>query len=199
MRGLRLCAISVVAAVLTLGCGAEGGDGITSPDPVHEAGPELPPEELGLPPNPMARTHPDESQIAVPPPPITPKYWPCTDCHEPEDTNRTPRAMRRDHRRIVLAHDEENRWCLDCHDADDRDKLRLASGRKIGFDVSYLLCGQCHGTKLRDWRAGVHGKRTGMWTGERKYLLCVHCHNPHSPRFAPIEPKPAPYRPEDIQ
>ena len=95
-----------------------------------------------------------------------------------------------------LRHDEQHRWCLDCHDAADRDWLHLASGERVPFERSYLLCGQCHGEKLRDWRAGVHGRRTGLWNGQKSYLLCAHCHNPHQPRFRPIAPKPAPRRPE---
>ena len=87
------------------------------------------------------------------------------------------------HDDIVLKHDEEHRWCLDCHDATDRDWLHLASGERVAFDESYRLCGQCHGEKLRDWRAGVHGRRTGEWNGHKHYLLCAHCHNPHAPRF----------------
>jgi len=54
------------------------------------------------------------------------------------------------------------------------------------------LCGQCHGEKYRDWRVGVHGKRTGDWNGKKRYLLCAHCHNPHTPRFSPIKPLPPP-------
>ena len=99
------------------------------------------------------------------------------------------------HDDIVLKHDEEHRWCLDCHDADNRDSLHLASGERVPFDESYRLCGQCHGEKLRDWRAGVHGRRTGEWNGQKSYLLCAHCHNPHQPRFKPLAPKPAPRRP----
>jgi hypothetical protein len=109
--------------------------------------------------------------------------------------NRTRRTLSDMHTDIVLKHDEEHRWCLDCHDADDRDRLHLASGERISFEESYLLCGQCHGEKLRDWRAGVHGRRSGQWNGHKKYLLCAHCHNPHQPRFKSIEPKPAPERP----
>ena len=71
------------------------------------------------------------------------------------------------HDDIVLKHDEEHRWCLDCHDATDRDWLHLASGERVGFDESYRLCGQCHGEKLRDWKAGVHGRRTGEWNGRK--------------------------------
>jgi len=100
------------------------------------------------------------------------------------------------HTEIELKHDEEHRWCLDCHNADDRDYLHLASGELVRFDESYRLCGQCHGEKYRDWRAGVHGRRTGQWNGHKTYLLCAHCHNPHQPRFAPIAPMPAPIPPD---
>ena len=75
------------------------------------------------------------------------------------------------------------RWCLDCHNPDDRDKLRLANGDLVSFEESYYLCGQCHGTIFRDWKAGIHGKRTGEWNGRKQYRLCVHCHNPHNPKI----------------
>ena len=110
--------------------------------------------------------------------------------------NATRRQLGDAHTDIVLRHDEEHRWCLDCHNPTDRDKLRLASGELASFEESYRLCGQCHGDKYRDWRVGVHGKRTGRWNGAKSYLLCVHCHNPHSPRFAPLTPLPAPVRPQ---
>ena len=99
------------------------------------------------------------------------------------------------HDDIVLKHDEEHRWCLDCHDATNRDVLHLASGEPVPFAESYRLCGQCHGEKYRDWRVGVHGRRVGQWNGAKQYLLCVHCHNPHQPRYKPMAPKPAPLRP----
>jgi hypothetical protein len=109
--------------------------------------------------------------------------------------NRQRRTLSDMHTEIALKHDEEHRWCLDCHDADDRDWLHLASGERVPFEESYRLCGQCHGEKLRDWRAGVHGRRTGDWNGRKQYLLCAHCHNPHEPGFKPIPPMPAPNRP----
>ena len=71
------------------------------------------------------------------------------------------------HTDIVLKHDETHRWCLDCHDATNRDVLHLASGERVPFEESYRLCGQCHGEKYRDWRAGVHGRRTGNWNGSQ--------------------------------
>ena len=78
-------------------------------------------------------------------------------------------------------------------------RLEKEYGERIGFDESYRLCGQCHGDKYRDWKVGVHGKRTGMWNGEKQYLLCVHCHNPHDPGFKPLQPMPPPVRPENIR
>ena len=138
-----------------------------------------------------------ELRVEVPPPPFSDGIFPCSDCHNPKDLppNPTRRPLTDAHDDIVLKHDEEHRWCLDCHDADNRDRLHLASGAPVSFEESYRLCGQCHGEKYRDWRAGVHGRRVGLWNGAKQYLLCVHCHSPHQPRFKPLAPKPAPLRP----
>jgi hypothetical protein len=104
------------------------------------------------------------------------------------------------HQNIQLKnHAEKQRWCLDCHNPDDRDKLRLASGKLISFEESYLLCGQCHGPVFKDWRTGVHGKRTGYWNGDKLYRLCAHCHNPHNPKFRSVKPLPPPKHPEKLQ
>ena len=141
-----------------------------------------------------------EALFPVPAPPFNdPDIFPCLDCHadlEPDDERRELTMFHED---IVLRHDEEHRWCLDCHDRDDRDHLRLASGELVEFTESYRLCGQCHGTQYRDWRAGIHGLRTGYWDGPKRYLLCVHCHDPHMPRFQPMAPLPPPIRPQFLQ
>lgn len=132
----------------------------------------------------------------VPAPPFTEGLFPCMECHATFPPDRERRPLEAMHTDIVLHHDEEHRWCLDCHDADDRNQLRLASGVLVPFTESYRLCGQCHGTQYRDWRSGIHGKRTGYWNGAKRYMLCVHCHNPHSPRFASLQPLPPPMRPQ---
>lgn len=134
-------------------------------------------------------------EYPIPALPLNEETFPCSSCHADQAPDPTRRELGF-HEDIVLAHDEENRWCLDCHDQQDRDRLRLASGRTIPFEESYRLCGQCHGTTYRDWRAGIHGKRTGYWNGAKRYLLCIHCHSPHSPRFQPLKPLPPPVRPE---
>lgn len=132
-------------------------------------------------------------EFPVPPPPLSESYFPCMqNCHKDMKTNPTPRTLSDEHTDIQLHHAEQFRWCLDCHDAQNRDKLHLQSGEKLDFTESYRLCGQCHGDKYRDWKKGIHGKRTGSWSGKKEYLLCAHCHNPHSPRFVSMKPEPPP-------
>lgn len=138
-----------------------------------------------------------EERVEVPPPPFSPGIFPCSMCHDMMPANPVRRDLTAFHTEIVLQHDEDNRWCLDCHDAANRDQLHLASGALVPFEESYRLCGQCHGEKYRDWRAGVHGRRSGSWNGHKTYLLCAHCHNPHQPRFQPLEPEPAPIPPSE--
>ena len=143
-----------------------------------------------------ANAVPVKEEIEVPPPPFSEGVFPCSDCHDPTlPVNTKRRELSMAHQEIKLQHDVEHRWCLDCHSAADRDKLHLASGELIEFTESYKLCGQCHGDKYRDWRAGVHGRRSGNWDGHKTYLLCVHCHNSHSPAFKPLKPLPPPNRP----
>ena len=111
----------------------------------------------------------------VPPPPFSEDIFPCSECHEDIEPNPERRVLE-EHTEIAegFNHAKEQRWCLDCHNANDRDKLRLVNNKLISFEESYFLCGQCHGTIFRDWKAGVHGKRTGEWNGKKTYRLCVH-------------------------
>ncbi len=141
----------------------------------------------------------DSVEFPVPKPPFSDKIFPCSRCHSALPDNFMRRELTKDHKQITLQHGPRERWCFDCHIQHHRDKLRLASGSTVHFSESYLLCGQCHGPKLRDWRVGVHGKRTGNWNGRKQYLLCAHCHDPHAPRFKPLKPKPPPMKPADIQ
>jgi hypothetical protein len=184
-RALFALTCVVLATIVLLLTGRAGG------------GPRAEPERSPQPPVAAPSGPAPPIRVEVPPPPFSEGVFPCSDCHNPADlpTNRTRRQLVDAHDDIVLKHDEEHRWCLDCHDADNRDRLHLAGGQPVVFEESYQLCGQCHGEKYRDWRAGVHGRRVGQWNGEKQYLLCVHCHSPHQPRFKPIEPKPAPDRP----
>lgn len=138
----------------------------------------------------------DAAAILLPPPPMNDEYDPCSDCHEDEIPNPVVRELEDEHDAMDLQHG--NLWCLHCHDIGNREKLHLADESVVDFDDSWRLCTQCHGKKLADWRAGVHGKRTGHWRGSKEYRTCVSCHDPHSPKFKSLEPKPPPLRPTQI-
>lgn len=140
-----------------------------------------------------------QTDIQIPPPPFSEDIFPCSECHADMEVNPERRELEEFHDDIILKHDEKNRWCMDCHDAENRDMLHSASGEPIDFKESYRLCGQCHGPKLRDWKAGIHGRRTGSWSGQKEYLLCAHCHDPHAPEFKKMKPEPAPQMPGKIK
>ncbi len=178
------------------------------------ASPEAPPVPKQ---RPAAEPAGTPALIQAEPPPFSEGIYPCSARHA-DEKNRTRRELAfHEEQQSIFDHDSEHRWCLDCHDYDDRDVLRLAHGDKVPFTESYRLCGQCHGDKYRDWRAGVHGKRVGRWDGDKTYFLCVNCHNPHSPAFkgvkevvedgkpsvAPtldkIKPEPRPKKPEEMR
>ncbi len=134
-------------------------------------------------------------EYPVPYPPLTPGIFPCMNCHSDLPRNKTKRVLKDMHQDIKIEN-HGDRWCYDCHDERNMDRLKLANGDQIKFEDSFMLCGQCHGNVLNDWKKGIHGKRTGSWNGEKQYLLCVHCHNPHNPPFKAIKPEPVPIRPE---
>ena len=156
-----------------------------------------------------------EPLVQAEPPPFSDGVFQCSTCHKELPRNGERRDLQfHDEQQSVLAHGP-GRWCLDCHDLQNRDQLHLTSGAPVAFTESWRLCGQCHGDKLRDWKLGVHGKRVGRWDAGKTYFLCVNCHNPHTPRFkgvtevvaggkktvAPsltfLKPEPRPVRPEE--
>jgi len=140
----------------------------------------------------------DGELTLLPAPEIDDEYLPCSDCHSDPDRPTGPvrRELEYEHEDKKLAHGDL--WCLHCHDPENPNQLRLADASTVPFEDSWKLCTQCHGKKLPEWRAGVHGKVTGHWRGDREYVTCVACHEPHSPPTTPIAPKPRPRRPEEI-
>ena len=146
-----------------------------------------------------AQTPPTEQLVQAKSPPFSEGIYPCKECHDgPGDKTRRTLAFHEDIQ-TMFDHDAEHRWCLDCHDNADRNVLHLSSGDPVPFTESYRLCGQCHGPQYKDWKVGIHGKRTGYWNGAKRYLLCVNCHNPHNPHFAPLKPLPPPVRPHFLR
>ncbi len=191
MRGLRDAGLAALLALAWSGAAAAGERAPAGATP--GAGQAAKAGEAAK------AVEPAPGEIQAEPPPFSEGIFPCSQCHDkPGDPTHRELAFH-DDVQSSFNHDSRNRWCLDCHDNKNRDVLHLSSGAPVPFTESYRLCGQCHGDKYRDWRAGVHGKRVGMWNGEKTYYLCVNCHNPHSPRFKPLKPEPAPVHPEEMK
>lgn len=141
---------------------------------------------------------PEPEPVLLPAAALSDDYFPCTDCHDQTmPPNPVRRALEEDHEDIATAHGDL--WCLQCHSVGQRDSLQLSDGTPVGYEESWKLCTQCHGKKLADWRAGIHGKRTGHWWGPKEYRTCTTCHDPHAPRFKALEPLPPPREPTHIQ
>lgn len=125
------------------------------------------------------------------------------------------------HEKIVVAwdkskHSRKKVFCVKCHGGNpDGTTLKEAKGEKttnfihikesmlkasgdVVKELAFDYCGQCHGDKYRDWEAGIHGKRTGFWNGEKEYWVCIRCHDPHNPKFKKRVPRPRPLRPEEL-
>ncbi len=126
--------------------------------------------------------------------------FPCSDCHNDLPPNPKKRELGEPHDELPgrFKHDPDNRWCLDCHDMRNRDKLKLLNGSLVDFKEYYRLCEQCHGRIYREWKVGVHNKITGHWKGEKQYWHCAKCHNPHDPVFKPQKPAPPPRKPAEV-
>ena len=116
---------------------------------------------------------PTPEGIQVPKPPFTEGIFPCTACHDGKAVklNTKQRELKDMHTDIELTHGPESRWCLDCHDANDRDHLKLASGEKVEFTASYKKwCSRssrvnCR-ARWRKWsrsRAWAASPRTSFW------------------------------------
>jgi hypothetical protein len=144
------------------------------------------------------------------------RNYPCTKCHDNQFVDRRVRELQDEHTKLVFEHGGGRFWCYDaCHKGTDMDSLVSLRGRRVSYDESYKVCGQCHFRRL-DWYFGGHGKRQGAWenqreipkvadeltvedrdqigrwTGERTILNCTECHDPHSPSIKPFEPSPPP-------
>ncbi len=118
----------------------------------------------------------------------------CQDCHSIFESNPRPTDALVQHQHILLDHGT-NDACLNCHDDDDRGRLRLRDGETVAFADSPQLCAQCHGPTYRDWTLGSHGRTNGYWdreAGPQERQMCVACHDPHAPAFPQIEPFPGP-------
>ncbi len=126
--------------------------------------------------------------------PLLPMY-PCSRCHAERAPNSEERMLTELHTQKILNHGGQGGWCYRCHARDDIDKLRLSDGKLVSFDQAYELCGSCHGDKLRDWNAGIHGLTTGYWLGDRFRRSCPSCQDRQLPKVPQTTPEKQPQPP----
>lgn len=131
-------------------------------------------------------------------PPSTLDLLACLKCHKGLKINTKRRTLTGTHIDFVFDHpgfNSENRWCYSCHYTKALDSLRLETGKILSYQKAYELCFECHIKNYTFWAVGIHGRRTGKWNGEKQYLSCVYCHNPHSPKYKLVEPMKPPLKP----
>lgn len=129
----------------------------------------------------------------------------CAECHPPNNPVQLEYAddgslkMPKAHEALlVMRHGQStrNENCYNCHLPNRLDRLHTAEGAVLTFDQATVLCGGCHGTTYRDWKAGAHGRTSGYWdraAGPVTRQQCTSCHDPHSPRVTGLIPMPGPH------
>jgi hypothetical protein len=121
--------------------------------------------------------------------------YPCSGCHDERKPDPRERKLVEYHtKKNGFDHGTKQGWCYRCHSLDDIDKLHTSLGKPVAFTDPQDLCGSCHGDKLIDWNAGLHGLNRGSWTGPKVRRSCTFCHDPHKPAFEPMVPE----RPPDV-
>lgn len=120
----------------------------------------------------------------------------CMTCHSARDEHDVPddaHDLESVHAGMIYVHGALS--CRACHDPERADRLRLADGTTLEMVEALRLCGQCHGTQLRDWENGSHGGMRGHWdrrVGPATRNHCIDCHDPHAPAFPIYRPAPPP-------
>jgi predicted CXXCH cytochrome family protein len=115
------------------------------------------------------------------------KSFPCTKCHQNFKKNETEWPKPQNHPNISLHHMPEVGRCLLCHSSRSPNQLNLKDGTLVTIDQVPQLCGQCHGKIFVRWSQGLHGKEVGTWNANKIRWTCSECHDPHSPKFKPME------------
>ncbi len=129
-------------------------------------------------------------------------FWPtfpCSQCHAKRKVDKRQRELVEFHTiRNEFSHGAARGWCYRCHFSGDLNKL-VVDGNPVSFNEPYKLCGSCHGSKLQDWRKGIHALTVGYWDGPRVRRSCTGCHDPHGPRFGQMVAESSPERPRTIE
>jgi hypothetical protein len=118
----------------------------------------------------------------------------CSECHNDFTSPQRQNPEIPEHAAIVEKFDHGmNTSCVNCHHPEDRNSYVDHEGAPISSTEPAKLCSKCHGPTYREWEVGIHGRQNGSWDRNnpaRTKLLCIQCHDPHSPKFAPMIPDP---------
>ena len=120
----------------------------------------------------------------------------CSECHRLFESPLKQETRVAEHTDLILTHGRNN-YCFNCHHRANRDVYTDYDGSEIPASEPARLCAKCHGTTYRDWLVGLHGKIAGSWKSiprEGTHILCIQCHDPHSPKFPALKPLPGPVR-----
>lgn len=166
----RLCAWALSAFALVACRGKHGHDAPPTPPPKHAEQVQIEPRSDLLP------------------------AYPCSACHADRKPRPEKYVLKEFHevRNHEFSHGEDAFWCYQCHSIKNIDKLVTSTGELVSFDEAWRLCTACHGDKLKDWRAGMHGLVVGNWNGEKRKKSCPACHDPHDPRYPSLKPEKPP-------
>lgn len=118
----------------------------------------------------------------------------CSECHRLFESPLKQEPRVAEHTDLILTHGR-NDYCFNCHHKANRDVYTDYDGSEIPASEPARLCAKCHGTTYRDWLVGVHGRITGSWKSTQREgtrILCIQCHDPHSPKFPALKPLPGP-------
>lgn len=123
----------------------------------------------------------------------------CSMCHDEFTGESQEDALEGQHEAIIFDHGSNER-CLNCHHPDNPDVYVHYDGSEIPSEAPTELCRKCHGPHHREWTSNVHGRVHGAWGAEvakefnlvQRRLDCIQCHDPHSPKFEPMEPERPP-------
>ncbi|WP_299535627.1 cytochrome c3 family protein [Ulvibacterium sp.] len=118
------------------------------------------------------------------------KSFSCTECHSrPLVGMQKDSRIQRAHWDVEMKHANASTMnCATCHNGNDMNHLKSLANDQVDFNMSYLLCAQCHSPQFEDWKGGAHGKNIGGWAKPRASMTCVNCHNPHQPQIPPKWP-----------
>ncbi len=117
----------------------------------------------------------DMNQIAVEAPPLTDGIFPCNDCHIDMEPNPKRRELVDMHDDItaMFDHDSDNRWCLDCHDLNNRIhwSLLMENYWILMNRLSYVV-----NAMVTNSATGLSESMENVWeTGMEKNNICCVC------------------------